>query len=458
MASDSTLEITQNPWEILEELAESRNADSLKAECERLGTRETARALSRLDGETRSVILGLLDAESAAHLVEEMSDAQAVEIIDQLGPAEAAGIIEEMESSEAADILGEMDEERAAEIIGVMEPEAAEDARILTQYDSNVAGGLMVREYLAYPENYTVRQVLDDLRDNAEEYRSYEVQYAYVVTESEQLIGVLSLRDLLLQPGNKPIATVMKKSPVHVTDTDTLDELEHFFHENGFLASPVTDTTERLIGVVTREDVQEAFGERAEDVYLKTQGIVGGEELRSMSVYRRSSRRLAWLSANIVLNVIAASMIALYVDTLDAVIALAVFLPIISDMSGCSGNQAVAVSMRELTLGLIKPVDFLYVWIKELKVGLINGLALGLLIGVLAFLWKGNVYLSLVTGGALALNTLIAVSIGGLVPLVMKGFKLDPALASGPILTTITDLCGFFLVLSLATAMLPYLT
>jgi magnesium transporter len=166
---------------------------------------------------------------------------------------------------------------------------------------------------------------------------------------------------------------------------------------------------------------------------------------------------LAWLSVNILLNVIAASVIAMYQETLAAVIALAVFLPIISDMSGCSGNQAVAVSMRELALGLVRPAELWRVWRKEVAVGLINGVALGLLIAGVAWAWKGNPFLALVVGVAMMLNTLVAVSIGGTVPLMLRRLGVDPALASGPILTTVTDMCGFFLLLSIAGALLPRL-
>ena len=177
-----------------------------------------------------------------------------------------------------------------------------------------------------------------------------------------------------------------------------------------------------------------------------------------MPLHLRSRRRLSWLSINIFLNVIAASVIAAYQDTLAQVIALAVFLPIISDMSGCSGSQAVAVSIRELTLGLVRPTEFVRVLFKELALGMINGLALGLLIALVAFIWKGNPWLGLVVGGALMLNTIVAVCLGGLIPLVLKRFNMDPALASGPILTTVTDMCGFFFVLSMATVLLPQLT
>ena len=176
-----------------------------------------------------------------------------------------------------------------------------------------------------------------------------------------------------------------------------------------------------------------------------------------MPVLLRSRRRLSWLSVNILLNIIAASVIAFHQETLSSVIALAVFLPIISDMSGCSGNQAVAVSMRELSIGVVNPVEVLRVWYQEISVGLINGLILGGLIALAAWLWKGNIFLGLVVGGALALNTMLAVSIGGTVPLILKRFGVDPALASGPILTTITDMCGFFLTLTFAGLMLSKL-
>jgi magnesium transporter len=167
---------------------------------------------------------------------------------------------------------------------------------------------------------------------------------------------------------------------------------------------------------------------------------------------------LSWLSINIFLNVIAASVIAIYQDTLAAVIALAVFLPIISDMSGCSGNQAVAVSIRELTIGLIKPSEVFLVIRKELGIGLINGFILGVILGLVAFLWQQNIYLGIVIAIALATNTIVAVLLGGSIPLILKIFKVDPALASSPILTTITDMCGFFFALSFATIALSYIS
>jgi magnesium transporter len=450
-------EAYEKPWEPLEEMLEAESASGLKEYFDQLSSGEIARSISRLSAEDQHRLFQLLSPENAADLAEMLPVAQMTEVIQELPPETAADILEEMSSNDRADLLGLLEEDGAEAIFEHMEPEAASDARQLARYPADVAGGLMLTEYLVYPQTASVGDVVDDFQRNAEAYSDYDVQYTYVVTPSGALAGVLRLRELLLAPRSKPINRLMIPDPRAVRDTDSLDRLGEFFDEHQFLGVPVVDAAGVLVGVVRRHDVEEALAERSDSDYLKSQGIVGGEELRTMPLFRRSSRRLSWLSINILLNILAASIIALYQDTLASVIALAVFLPIISDMSGCSGNQAVAVSMRELSLGLVRPLDAFRVWLKEIGVGLINGLVLGLLLGTAAWIWKGNSALGLVIASAMALNTVVAVSIGGTVPLLLKRLKFDPALASGPILTTITDMCGFFFVLSFATLMLAKL-
>ncbi|MBI2435125.1 MAG: magnesium transporter [Candidatus Hydrogenedentes bacterium] len=449
-------ELDLAPWVKLEELIEAGEPAAVLAEIDVLGPRDSARAISRLSAEGRAQILTLLEPEKAADLLEELPDAQATDLVRHLAPEVAADILSEMSSDESADVLGELDEEQLEEILQEMDREAAEDARRLVSYPADVAGGLMITELLAFPERATTGEVIDDLRRHADEYAHYSIQYSYVVDQERKLLGVLPLRDLLMTPALTPIHSIMIKNPLFVCDTDSLESLTEFFDERDFLGVPVLDAERRLVGVLRRRDFREALGDKAQQDYLRSQGIVE-EELRSMPLWLRSKRRLSWLSANILLNLCGATVIAFYQDTLAQVIALAVFLPIISDMSGCSGNQAVAVSMRELSLGLIKPLDLVHVWLKEASVGIINGLVLGILIAVVALAYEGNLFFGLVVGAALALNTLLAVSMGGIIPLAMRRLRVDPALASGPLLTTITDMCGFFLILSLASLFMPYL-
>lgn len=445
------------PWVSLGELADRGDAEQLREETTVLGSRECARALRRLDEERQTKILTTLDPESAADLMEDMHESQAAGLIGKLQPKAAAAILNEMESADTADLLSMLDDDFVEELLREMEPEAAQDARLLAQFGDDVAGGLMITEFLAYPDTYTVRQVIDDMRVNSERYRNYSIQYTYITAPDGRLVGVLPLRSLLLTPGDIPVQEIMIRNPLSVEADDSLDELTKLFDDYDFLGVPVVDDHGGLLGVVRRTDIVEALGEKAQSDLMKAQGIIGGEELRSMPLWQRCRGRLSWLSANIFLNIFSASAIAMFEGTLQKVIALAVFLPIISDMSGCSGNQAVAVSMREMTLGLIKPRDLLHVWMKEIAVGLINGIALGLLIAVVGLVWKGSAVLGLVVGTALALNTLLAVLLGSALPLIMKALRADPALASGPILTTCTDMFGFFFVLGFASLMLEHL-
>ena len=443
------------PWEQMQALAQAGNVRGLEAFLDSIGPSEAFRALLRLEPEARERVLTTLSPDEAADLMEEIPDEHAADLIEELPVKEAASILNEMESDEQADVLAQIEPAKSEAILATMAPEEAADARRLLPYQRDVAGGLMMTEFLSYPEEKLVGDVIDDLSRRAEEEDRRDV-HAYVVSATDRLIGQLDLRDLVLSRRTTQLSDILRPSPYLPLEA-SLDELDAFFQRNPRFAVPVVDAHLKLVGVVRREDVEQAISDRAESDYLKTQGIVGGDEIRSLPVAVRSRRRLSWLSVNILLNMIAASVIALYEDTLSAAIALAVFLPIVSDMSGCSGNQAVAVSIRELSLGITKPFEVARVWLQEVKVGVINGVVLGSLLALAAVLWKGNPWLGLVVGCALAANTLVAVSLGGTVPLLLKRFKFDPATASGPILTTVTDMCGFFMVLSLATLMLPKL-
>ncbi len=444
------------PWIRLAELAAAGDVAALEGFVDTIGPSEAFRALSRLEPQQREQVLTTLSPAEAADLIEEIPDEHAADLLEQIPAADAVSILSEMESSERADVVADLEEANAEAIFAEMAPEQAEEVRRLAAYPSESAGGLMRTEHLAFGENVTVGEVTAALEAAAESVPAEEVNL-YVVTPRARLIGAVDLRRLVLSRRSVTLADLLAP-PAFVLAGTPLDELITFFDRHECLSAPVVDERQRLLGVLYRSAIDEALAERSERERQKTQGIVGGDEIRTLPTTVRARRRLSWLSLNIVLNIISASVIALFEDTLSAVIALAVFLPIVSDMSGCSGNQAVAVSLRELSLGLVRPYEVLRVWLQEISVGLMNGAVLGVLLGLAAWAWKGNPYLGLVVGVALAANTLVAVSIGGTVPLLLKRFGIDPAVASGPILTTVTDMFGFFLVLGIATLMLTQLS
>lgn len=443
-------------WQYLTEQIELESSEAIKLYLDDLEASEIVAAISHMNNEQRLKLLTLLTPEDAAELIDDIPWVQALKILEGLNAEDAAAIIHEMRSDDQADFLSEMDDDDALAIIDRLETAEAENVRELIQYDDDTAGGLMITEFLAFEAFRTVDYVINDLGEHSEEYKKYNLQYIYVTLEGK-FEGVLNMRSLLLSKSTTKLSEIVLKNALTVHDQMSLEELIDFFNTHDFYGVPVINQQEELKGVVLRKGLREAQNQQVTTEHLETQGIVGGEELRTMPVWLRAKRRLSWLSVNILLNIAAASVIAAYQDTLAAVIALAVFLPIISDMSGCSGNQAVAVSLRELSLGVVKPFEIVRVWLQEVSVGLINGLVLGTLIGAAAWLWQGNVYLGLIVGAALAINTVVAVSLGGTIPLFLKKLKVDPALASGPILTTVTDMLGFFLTLTFAGWMLDSL-
>ncbi|MDH3197977.1 MAG: magnesium transporter [Candidatus Krumholzibacteria bacterium] len=446
---------TDSTWEVLSSLVQANDTAGVRALLDTLEPFDVARAVSRLTLEDRTRLLEALEPAEAADLVAELSDAQAARLIEGLSVAKAAAILDEIPSDDQADLLGLMPNPEA--ILEEMSPLEASDARRLLDYRPDTAGGLMITEYLAFRGTQTVGEIVADLERNRGSYADYSVQYLYVVDDAAKLEGVLRMRDLVFSSPDAALSSVMIRNPISLNASAPLDDVRQFFERRNYLGVPVVEADGRLVGVVRPLAVAEETGRKTTRQFLRVSGIVGGEEFRTMPMFVRSGRRLSWLSINIVLNIVAASVIALYTDTLAAAIALAVFLPMISDMSGCSGNQAVAVSLRELTLGLVRPREVLRVIGKEAGVGAINGVVLGALLAGVAMIWKGNAYLGLIVGVSLAANTLLAVCLGGSLPLILKRVRLDPALVSGPLLTTVTDMCGFFLVLSLASLMLTRL-
>ena len=419
-----------------------------------LPAHEALRQATLMETEEREQFIALLAPEGTAELVAEAPLQLAASIVKDLDAEIAARVMENLPSGVKADIVQELETQSAESLLSTMTPEDADEVRRLTRYDPDSAGGLMETDVFRLDLGDTVGTLLQQIIRGDDQFERHRGQHPYIVDAGGGLVGVISLRNLLRARRATPLGEIMTEA-ISAPPEMHQDDLAELFEEHPFRGIPVVDAGGRLLGAVSRENIAQAERDRIEHDTMSMQKV--GDELRSMPTLIRSRRRLAWLSSNIVLNIIAASVISAYEETLTAVIAIAIFLPMVSDMSGCSGNQAVAVSMRELSLGLVRPIDLFHVLRKELGVGIINGIVLGILIGIVAWVWKDNAFLGLVIGLALTLNTLLAVSIGGTVPLLLKRFGVDPAVASGPLLTTVTDMAGFFLVLSLASLFMAQL-
>jgi magnesium transporter len=417
-----------------------------------------SRMLVRLGRDEQAALLSSMPPKEGAQLLRDLPPAVAASILESLPTAIAAAIVNCIPSNEQVDLTSELSQAKAQAILASMDPLEAADVVALREYPPESAGGLMLREFLRASSQESAAEVARRLQDNAAEYADYPVQYVYVMSPASQLLGVVQTRQLLFVEGTEPITAAMVDSPAAVTTTANIDDLKKFFDRHSFLAAPVVTSEKELVGIVPRDVLEDAIAARAAQTFLRFSGIVAGEEFRTMPALKRSAGRLIWLGATLVLHLLAASVIGAFEQTLAAVVALAAFLPVISGMSGNAGNQAIAVSMREMSLGLLKPHEVGWVISKEAVVASFNGLVLGLLLALAATLWKQNAYFGIVIGLAQGLMVVTAACLGGSLPLLLRRLNMDPALATAPLMTAVVDACGFFVTLAFARLMLPWLS
>ncbi len=450
-----------NAWQELDALTRSEDDAAVLAFMRLLPPGDTSYTLSHLAEDQRSRVLSILaehEPQFAADVLEHFEDVQVAEMLATMSAGEAAAIVDEMDSDEQVDVLSELGDQAQEAILNEMVPEEAHDVRQRLDYPPNTAGGLMITEYLAYSGSDDVSDVRRDLRNNRDRYNEYEVRYLYATDPQGKLVGVVPMRELVMAQAGERLVDWSIKVPTVVLATAEVGELEDLFDRVDYSAVPVLDEADRLVGLVQRAAVNEALEQRARSDLARFGGIIRGEELRSMPVWKRCVGRLLFLLPIAALLFVSASIIALFEPTVQKLPILAAFLPVVAGICGSGGTQALAVSMRELSLNLITSADVFRVAVKEAAVALPSGLILGLLIGAIAAVWQGNFWLGAVVGMAVPIAIVAAKIVGGTVPVMLKRVGVDPAMASGPIVTTLVDLVSFMTTLAFAALLMSKLT
>lgn len=400
---------------------------------------------------TGAATLGVLKPARAAEVLQLLPPDQAASLLARVEPHRAAELLSNMASDERADLLAAVEDGARNAIAECLPPQLkAETARLL-KYPPATAGGLMETEVLANLGSATVREVIRDLRANQQRYAALSVQYLYIVDESRRLLGVAPMRDLLLAPEDARLEALARPEPVWVKDTTPTRELAALFDIHPYYGVPVVDAGGVLLGTVNRADVTESEYHQSEEQYRRSQGIVGGEELRFMPLILRARRRGAWLGVNLVLCLGGAGVIAAFQETLAKAIIVAAVLPVISATSGNAAMQAAAVSVRELTLGVIEIGAWRRVLSQELAVAAMLALPLGAAAAGVATLSGAGWTVGAAVGMAMTINVAVAVVLGALCPLLLRRLNIDPALASGPVTTSLADVSGFALTLGFVT-------
>ena len=415
---------------------------------------DQAEAFGDLDEKEQDLILPLLDVQTTASILEELEDHEVLEVVEDIPTDFLADVLDEMEPDEAADLLGDLPAVQASELL--LQMEGAKEVIPLLEYEDETAGGLMTTTYLALKKNSTTEQAIQFLRKVSPE--TDVPYYLYVTDENQQLIGVVGLRELVINNPKTPILEIMNPEVIKVQAGSDQEDVARIMSRYDLTMIPVVNEREMLVGVITHDDILEVLEDEAtEDIYRLA--TVTDNELEPESpVFQHIKGRLPWLFINTMTAAFAAWVVSNYEASIDQVATLAIFQSIVAGQGGNSGSQIVTMIVRSMALGKLEAKRLWQIMAKQTLVGIIQGLAVGSLVGLGTYLWRGNPYLGLVVGLALMGNMILAGIIGTLTPIALKRFGQDPALASPILVTAVTDSGGFFIFFTLATILLRYLT
>ncbi|MFB6285537.1 MAG: magnesium transporter [Candidatus Bipolaricaulia bacterium] len=395
--------------------------------------------------------LAELSPEDAGEVLRHMDDERSAQLLASLRQGRAATILGEMAPDSAVDLMEDLGDAEQTELFERMETGDADTLRQLIAYEPDSAGGLMSPEVAALPVQLTVEEAIATLRRKVEE--AEMIYYAYVVDDRHRLLGVLTMRDLIVNDPDTPIHEIMIEDVLTVPPTMDAEEVAHLFNRYNFLALPVVDESQRLLGIVTVDDVIASIREEETEDMQRLVGIAA--EDRVFDPWHQSlRRRQPWLLINLVTAFAAAFVVQVFEGTIAQITALAVLMPVIAGQGGNAGSQTVTVVVRGMALGELSAGYGRRVLVKELVLGALNGLIIGVLVAIVASFWQGDAALGLVVAASMVLTLVTAGVAGAVVPLGLRMVGADPALASTVVLTTVTDVFGFLYLLGLATLLL----
>lgn len=405
------------------------------------------------DEASAPLILKNLPDDIIADIVEEEEDEDKYEILKQFSDVKQKHILEEMSVDEITDLMGELEADEAKDLMSKMSSEDRDDVTKLMKFDPDSAGGLMTTEFLNIHARNTVRQTLEFLQKHTDAETSY---YLYVTDRYGTLKGVVSLREIVCSPFDLNMMEITNPNVISVRYDMDQEEVARQFEKYSFIMMPVVDEENHLLGVITFDDIMDVLQEEStEDIHRL--GGVNKEERVDSTTGESVRSRLPWLIVNLGTAVLAAAVVSFFEGTISQVVSLATIMPIVTGMGGNAGTQSLTIVVRGLSLGELTKENAVRIMLKEVGVGILSGFVIGIIIAIGAMLFEGNPVFGLVTGLAMFMNMILANIAGYFIPVMLEKVHVDPALASGVFVTTVTDVLGFFFFLGLATMALPYL-
>jgi magnesium transporter len=444
-----TERLTESVKELLEGGRDDRLADVL-SDAHAADVSSVMRELALAD---RVRVFRLLSPQHAGAVLSELDDQTLLDLVRALDEQEVSRILDRMPSDHVVEVVEELPREQAEKILHLMAEEKSEEVHELLEYGEGTAGRLMSTTLVAVHEGITVAQAIDHIRKSAS---GDDAFYLYVIDDHEHLVGLVPLHRLLTADPATPVRLIRDEDVESVSvDTDQ-EEVARLVQRYNLREVPVVDGSHRLLGTISVDDVIDIIREEATEDIQRLGGAAGDETVLDPP-RAVLSKRLVWRLINLGTAVLAASVIGLFEGSIQALATLAVFMPIVASMGGIGTTQTATVVVRGIALGDMTAGVLMRVLRKELWLGATTGLVNGLVVAGIAYLWKGQLLLSFVLGLALWLNMLVAAVVGTLVPIALKTFRVDPAIASSVIITTFTDVFGFFSFLGLATLLIRFL-
>lgn len=448
--------------EILEERVESELTTALNSKDEKK-VRELVEdshpidlALALEDASDSNILFlaSLLTDEQMAEIIEQAEEEVQNHIMRLFDMNKMLRIFQYMSKDDVVDILGEMAANRRKELVKLMKTSDQTVIRNLLGYKENTAGSIMTTEYISMRNTLTVSQALEKVKEIAP--KTEEINTLYITNEKKQLIGTVSLRDLLVAKNYDTLNDLLEENVISVEPEVDQEDVARLVSKYDLHAIPVVNKRKGILGIITVDDIIDVIEEENTEDMLKLGGVNKEEDVDS-SVLESVHMRLPWLLINLVTAFLASSVVSLFEDTISQVVALAASMPIVAGMGGNSGTQTLAVVVRGIALGDIKLHGNGKRIMKGILVGLINGLVNGIIAGIVLSWINHNAALGVIILIAMVCNMMIAALAGFLVPVILKALNFDPAIASSIFITTCTDVCGFFIFLGLAKIALPYL-
>ncbi len=413
---------------------------------------DTAVLFRHFSPEERIALFNDMNAEYAAEVTRELDDTLVVELLTQCEAQYIVNILKHVPSDDEAEILGLLPEELSDEILNLLQKEETSAIEELLKYDPSTAGGLMTPEYFALTEDTTLQEAIDALHESEDAEMAF---YLYVIDDRNHLIGVVSLRQLITNPPRKSLSEIMNEAPISVTTEIEQGEVAKLVSRYNIIAIPVVDKENKLLGIITVDDVVDVIREEATEDFFRMAGAGKDREILLKSTFEASKLRFPWLLATWFGGIIASIIIGVYKDFLTNWIIIAAYMPIIVGMGGNIGTQSSTIIVRGLATGRVTLKSTWSILFKEIRVGFLLGITYGILLTIVAsYFYDANFTIGLAAGFGILASMALATVTGTLAPIILHKFNIDPAVAAGPFVTTSIDILGIAIYLIVASSML----